>query len=56
LVILIPSTLLRMAVIICFVLGATHVLDVMAVVLLTFHDAVDCARGAVLAFVLRAMS
>jgi hypothetical protein len=55
LAILILSTLLRMA-IICFILGATPVLNVMAVALLAFHDAVDGARGAVLMVVLRAMS
>jgi hypothetical protein len=42
--------------VIYFALGATPILDVVAVVLLTFHDAVDDARGAVLAVVLRATS
>jgi hypothetical protein len=32
-------------VIACFVLGATPVLDVVAVALLAFHDAVDDTRG-----------
>jgi hypothetical protein len=42
--------------VICFVLGATPILNVVAVALLTFHDVVDGARGAILVVVLRATS
>jgi phage tail tape-measure protein len=55
LVILILRTLLQMTVV-YFILGAAPVLDVVTVVLLTFHDAVQDSRGAVLAVVLRATS
>jgi hypothetical protein len=38
--------------IVCLILCTTSVLDVVAVALLAFHDAMDGARGAVLAVVL----
>jgi hypothetical protein len=39
-------------VVVCFILGAMSILDVMAVMLLTFHDVLDGATGSVLAVVL----
>jgi hypothetical protein len=55
LAILVRDRSLRVAVI-RLVLGASSVLDVMAIALFTHHDAVDGTRGAVLAIVVQATS
>jgi hypothetical protein len=43
-------------VVVRLILGTLHVLDIMVVVLLALHDAVDSTRRSILAAVLRATS